>query len=534
MFVPNVAALACAALLCSAPLAVASQEPTESPTVPADGTAPVTTESGLIYSILEAGDATLGKPAYGDLVEVHYTGWLDDGTVFDSSLQERFPGSGIAPAEFRVGQVIEGWNEGLELMSPGARFKLTIPADLAYGDAAVGPIPASSTLTFEVELLGFEPGPELPAFRRVGEAAVEVVPGVRVEVIEAATRPAPEGQQVVKLDYVLWTPEGRVLDCGAWNDFTPLRCTPEQPPQPLAFLAQLMPQFGMGAKVVVEVSPEVFGQGQIPGVDEGEPTVWYFETLYVAYPPELPEFRRPAEGSPTLPETGVAVETLVPGEGEAIGTNRVRIAFTYWTSEGELVDSTLLAGRGPLATTSEQLRIPCLQELLPTMKVGGRALVLSSAEASFGTELPPGLTAGDSVVWMVDVLSRVEPLTVPEYRAVDDAAAQRTKSGLRIEVLKQGTGPMARPDQIARVHYAGWLASDGTLFDNSYERGEPSEFPITQVIDGWTETLLAIPVGTEVLVHIPWDLAYRETGSPPTIPPKADLVFRVELLDLKE
>ena len=84
----------------------------------------------------------------GRQVTVHYTGWLTDGTMFDSSR------SNGTPAEFRLGQVIAGWNEGLALMKKGSRFKFHIPSALGYGEAGSPPvIPANATLIFDVELL---------------------------------------------------------------------------------------------------------------------------------------------------------------------------------------------------------------------------------------------------------------------------------------------------------------------------------------------------------------------------------------------
>jgi FKBP-type peptidyl-prolyl cis-trans isomerase len=126
---------------------------------PAD-TAIQTTASGLKYSVLKAGQDGR-SPKLGDTVVVHYTGWLEDGTVFDSS---RKRGS---PARFVVGQVIEGWNEALAMMTEGARWKLTIPANLAYGDRARGLIPAGATLIFDVELLEIV---SFPVFRETDES----------------------------------------------------------------------------------------------------------------------------------------------------------------------------------------------------------------------------------------------------------------------------------------------------------------------------------------------------------------------------
>jgi len=110
----------------------------------------ITTASGLKYQVLKRGDG--GKsPKASDTVKVHYHGTLLDGTVFDSSVDRG------QPISFGLGQVIPGWTEGLQLMKVGDKFKFTIPANLAYGDASPSPkIPPGSTLVFEVELLGIE------------------------------------------------------------------------------------------------------------------------------------------------------------------------------------------------------------------------------------------------------------------------------------------------------------------------------------------------------------------------------------------
>ncbi len=107
-----------------------------------------TTESGLKYEVLTLGTGeTPQSPT--DRVEVHYHGTLEDGTIFDSSVDR---GEKIS---FGLNQVISGWTEGLQLMPVGSKFKFTIPANLAYGDASPSPaIPAGSTLIFEVELFG--------------------------------------------------------------------------------------------------------------------------------------------------------------------------------------------------------------------------------------------------------------------------------------------------------------------------------------------------------------------------------------------
>ncbi len=111
----------------------------------------VTTRSGLKYQDLVVGKGP--TPKVGSRVMVHYTGWLTNGTKFDSSLDRN------QPFFFRLGrgEVIKGWDEGVATMHVGGKRKLTIPPELAYGHrGAGGVIPPDATLVFEVELLGFQ------------------------------------------------------------------------------------------------------------------------------------------------------------------------------------------------------------------------------------------------------------------------------------------------------------------------------------------------------------------------------------------
>lgn len=104
------------------------------------------TESGLQYEVLKKGEGDNAKET--DNVKVEYVGTLIDGTEFDSTAKHG------EPATFQVGQVIKGWSEALQLMNPGAKLKLAIPSELAYGENGAAPrIQPNSVLVFEVELL---------------------------------------------------------------------------------------------------------------------------------------------------------------------------------------------------------------------------------------------------------------------------------------------------------------------------------------------------------------------------------------------
>lgn len=102
-------------------------------------------------------------------------------------------------------------------------------------------------------------------------------------------------------------------------------------------------------------------------------------------------------------------------------------------------------------------------------------------------------------------------------------------SGLQYEVLKEGGSGYVTDDDTAVLHYEGTLI-DGTVFDSSYKRGEPAEFPVGGLIPGFTEALLAMPIGSKWKVYIPSDLAYGPQGAGRDIGPNETLIFTIELL----
>ena len=107
---------------------------------------------------------------------------------------------------------------------------------------------------------------------------------------------------------------------------------------------------------------------------------------------------------------------------------------------------------------------------------------------------------------------------------------QTTPSGLKYVTVVEGTGASPKETDVVTVHYTGRLL-DGTVFDSSVERGEPTSFPLQMVIKGWTEGLQLMKVGGKTVFYIPSNLAYGEQGTPGgPIGPNAELIFEVELL----
>src|SRR5215216_5009758 len=142
------------------------------------------------------------------------------------------------------------------------------------------------------------------------------------------------------------------------------------------------------------------------------------------------------------------------------------------------------------------------------------------------------------VFWTVLVLvaltsataAQVSPYTPPPDLAAPPADAAKAASGLISRVLTPGTGTQTpAATDIVTVHYTGWVASDGRMFDSSLARGNPSSFPLNRVMAGWRECVQLMTVGEKRRCWVPQDLAYRGQAGRPT----GTVVFDIELLDTR-
>ena len=116
-------------------------------------------------------------------------------------------------------------------------------------------------------------------------------------------------------------------------------------------------------------------------------------------------------------------------------------------------------------------------------------------------------------------------------KAASEPGAIKTASGLVYKELTAGTGASPTAADTVKVHYRGTLI-DGTEFDSSYKRNEPAQFPLSNVIRGWTEGVQLMKVGGKSRLICPSDLAYGDQGRPPAIPGGATLIFEIELLEV--
>jgi peptidylprolyl isomerase len=227
--------------------------------------------------------------------------------------------------------------------------------------------------------------------------------------------------------------------------------------------------------------------------------------------------------------SGLASRVLRPGTGtEHPGpTDRVTVHYTGWRAEdGEMFDSSRT--RGQPATFPLNRVIPGWTEGVQLMVVGEqRRFWIPASMAYEGRRGPQGMLVFD--VELLSFEASPEPDPVPDDVAGPPASAERTESGLASRVLEAGAGT-EHPAETSRVrvHYTGWRAEDGEMFDSSRTRGQPATFPLNRVIPGWTEGLQLMVVGERRRLWIPEELAYR--GRPGA--PQGMLVFDVELLEI--
>lgn len=194
---------------------------------------------------------------------------------------------------------------------------------------------------------------------------------------------------------------------------------------------------------------------------------------------------------------------------------------------GLLVGTDVGRSLGPI---KDEIEFPIFLQAVRTMMANGKSLLsdaeITAVREAFSSKMQAKLQA------QLAAASEGNKTEGDAFLAKNKAVKGvfTTPSGLQYMVLRQGAGPQPKPTDHVRVNYHGTLLN-GTVFDSSYDRGQPAEFGLNQVIAGWTEGLGLMPVGAKYRFWIPSDLAYGPKGTPGgPIGPNSTLVFDVELL----
>ena len=185
-----------------------------------------------------------------------------------------------------------------------------------------------------------------------------------------------------------------------------------------------------------------------------------------------------------------------------------------------------------IAPIKEEIEFPIFLQAVRTTMANGKSLLteaeIASIREAFSKKVQAQMQAKAAAV------AGKNQVEGAAFLAKNKATkgVYTTPSGLQYMVLRQGAGVRAKPGDRVRVNYQGSLL-DGTVFDSSYERGQPAEFALNEVIPGWTEGVSLMPVGAKYRFWVPGNLAYGEKGTPGgPIGPNATLVFDVELMGI--
>lgn len=361
--------------------------PTETGTLADNGI--ITTESGLQYVEIEQGDGIEVKT--GDFVTVHYTGTLEDGTKFDSSLDRDQPLSFTVGA----GEMIPGFDEGVAMMNEGGKAKLIIPSELGYGEmgSSSGSVPPNATITFEVELLSID-RPEPP--QEVDEEDYQMMDnGVKYYDLQAGDGTIPEMGKTAVIHFVAWEDTGIKMQ-DSYEMGQP-GLIPMQEGLESGGIIEGISTMNVGGKRQLVIPPEIaFGDaGDLVNLN---PTlIIEVELLDVIDTPEPAEQTKVTEGDYSTTESGLKFYDLQSGEGASPEAGQfLAVHYTGWLTDGTKFDSSIDRGVPLGFNFGMGQMIRGFDEGVASMKVGGKRQLVIPPELGYGEQdkgiIPPNST----------------------------------------------------------------------------------------------------------------------------------------------
>ena len=349
----------------------------------------ITTDSGLQYIVVTPGEGE--SPVAGDMVTMHFTASLPDGTTIADSYSSGQPSIAILGRD----QLLPGWEEGVLLMKAGEQMQMLLPPELAFGEEGYGMIPANSQLVIDVELLSFEP---TPSPMDVDENdLVTTDSGLQYYDIEVGEGEEAVTGSTVTTYYSIWVQgEDEDLFIGSSDAGGP--ATFSLGPADLVFPGWDEGATGMkvGGKRFLIIPAELglgeAGAGEIP---PGATLIMEIEMVNIIEPVLMTEVD---EDQYTVTESGLKYYDLVEGQGDSPSEGQtVVVHYTGWLEDGTKFDSSLDYGQPFSFPLGQGAVIAGWDEGVATMKVGGKRQLVIPADLAYGDEgagatIPPGAT----------------------------------------------------------------------------------------------------------------------------------------------
>ncbi|MEI6487582.1 MAG: FKBP-type peptidyl-prolyl cis-trans isomerase [Bacteroidota bacterium] len=213
---------------------------------------------------------------------------------------------------------------------------------------------------------------------------------------------------------------------------------------------------------------------------------------------------------------------------------KATVHYSGFFKDGKMFDSSVERGKPFTVKVGANQVIKGWDEGLALLHKGEKAKFIIPYDLAYGEKGYGPIPAKADLIFDVEIVD-VTPVVAPLKYDITGKEEKTTQSGIKYYVINKSNNPVkAEAGKTVKVHYSGYLA-DGKMFDSSVERGDPIEFPLGkgQVIPGWEEGIALMNIGDKIRLVIPYFLAYGEQGRAPVIPPKADLTFDVELIDVK-
>lgn len=349
----------------------------------------ITTNSGLKFLETNPGDGI--HPKDGDIVTMNFVASLPDGTEFGNSYTQ----GGPAEVILGRGQLLEGWEEGVRLMSAGSSARMVIPPELGFGDQAYGMIPANSTIIMTVELVSIEKPPKPKDFSNVNLTRTDS--GLQYyDLVDGDGEAAVEGQ-IISNHFTIWVQgEEQALFIGTSKGSSPITFQLGKADTVFPGWEEGATGMKVGGVRFLEI-PADLGLGDVGGGDipPGATLLMEIELLEIKEPVMMTEVD---DAEYTATDSGLMYYDVVVGDGDSpnIGDNVV-VHYTGWLEDGTQFDSSVDRGEPFSFTLGMGQVIPGWDEGVATMKVGGKRQLKIPAELGYGDTgsgnlIPPGAT----------------------------------------------------------------------------------------------------------------------------------------------